>query len=459
MRTISLLALFMSATLWFGSGCGDDPKNTPDPRLIPGGGIGDGAINGRINIYVIDGDTDEAVINATVSIGEPDVNPTEGATDSDGLFSLDSDSLKGPTTITVVADGYVPSTWFGANGANMTIPLTKAASSSASVPQATLTGTIAGWDDMPDPAANHVLIALISYSQTTELGDAANNITQPAGGAGLPPNVCTAIGSTRNCDWSLISRTGNVAVFAAIIDLDTKGTPAEDDDETTLVGYAYKKGLVVEDHVDQSGVTLDMIDAVDLTNVDLLLAPTPSAFDTANAIVGVDLGEDGIMQLAFVDTSEQTSVLAPELSGGLAGASYRGTALAGNADEDEDDRPITAIVRRGVTDVTNGLDFGPWLAQPTALERTDGLYSFTPVNDASYHVVGLRDADNDRVWEIALLDGRTAFTLPALDPDPIPSGAIDMTVTAFEGDVDLTDFAIDDLIDALDRIAIGRVSL
>ncbi len=461
MQLTKLCALVGLVTLSLATACGDDEaKNTPDPRLIEGGGVGDGAINGRVNVYVVNSDTDEAIINATILIGEPDVaEPMEGTTDSDGLFSLDDGSLKGPQTITVVADGYVASTWFGVNGANMTIPLNPSTAGSSTVPSATLTGTIAGWDEMPDPPANHLMLAIVAYSQTDELGDDANNIEQPGGGQGLPANACVAIGATRQCDWSLISRTGNIAVAATIVDLDTKGTKDESDDTFTVVGYAVRTGVVVEANVDQSGLSLDMIDAVDLTSVDLTLAATPSAFDTSTAFVGLDLGSDGIIQLGFFDADDPSAVLVPELTGSLASGTYRGTAIAANEDDEGDDNPITAILKTGITDVSNGISFGPWLAQPSALSETDGQYSFTPVNDASYHVATLRDSNDNAVWEFALLDGRTAFTLPSVTPDPLPSGALDLTVSAFDGDVDLSDFAIDDLADALERISVGRATL
>jgi len=462
MRLQKLCVLLGLVTLGLSGACGDDDvKNTPDPRLIEGGGVGDGAINGRVNIHVINGDTDEAIVGATILIGEPDETAMEGETDSDGLFTLDDGSLSGPTTVTVVADGYVTSTWFGANGANMTIPLNevRAAGTTPTVAKATLTGTIAGWDSLPDPPANHFVIAIIAYSQTDELGGDENNIEQPGGGQGLPPNACVAVADTRECAWSLVSRTGKVAISATILDFDNKGTKDESDDVVTTVGYAVQTGVTVVANQNQSGLSLTMIADVDLTTVDMNLAAIPSAFDSSIAFVGLDLGTDGILQLGNYDSANPAPVLVPELTGMLSSGTYRGTALAANEDDEDDDNPITAVLKTGITDLSNGITFGPWLAQPSSLKLTDGEYSFTPVNDASYHIVALRDSNDNQVWEFALLDGRTAFTVPTVDPDPRPSGSLDLTVTAFEGTVDLTDFAIDDLADTLERLSIARETL
>ena len=92
------------------------------PRLIEGGGLGDGEIDGKVNIYVIEEDSTEsvAVSGAKIYIGEPGEEAIEGETDSTGLLTVEDGSLDGPTTITVVAGGFVTSTWYGANGANIT---------------------------------------------------------------------------------------------------------------------------------------------------------------------------------------------------------------------------------------------------------------------------------------------------------------------------------------------------
>src|SRR5262245_31742764 len=219
MNRLASLLLILTA-------CGGG-KNDADPRLIAGGGIGDGEISGVLNVYVIDEDTDEPIAGAVVSVGEPEAEPLTGTTDSSGLYRFEDDSLGGGQTITVTADGYAPATWFGANGANVTITLS--GSGTPDVPQAVLTGGITGWDAM-DPDPGHFFLALVLYSQTTQLGDAVNEIDQGGITGQLPPNSCTrpALG---NCNWTLKSRAGEVAIYALLIDIDDNGTAADMTDD------------------------------------------------------------------------------------------------------------------------------------------------------------------------------------------------------------------------------------
>ena len=65
--------------------------------------------------------------------------------------------LTKPVTLTVSATGHAPSTWIGVDGSNVTIALR--AISAPALPRATVTGTIAGWDTMPAPAADHNRLA------------------------------------------------------------------------------------------------------------------------------------------------------------------------------------------------------------------------------------------------------------------------------------------------------------
>jgi hypothetical protein len=458
----------MQTTTWIGAlalglavaaaGCGGEDKNDAEPRLIAGGGVSDGAIDGRVNVYVIDDDDEGPVNGATVFIGEPGEEPIDGVTDSTGLITIDDDALEGPTTITVVANGYVTSTWFGANGANVTIPLNPDGDP-ADPPQATLGGTIDAWDDLPEPAANHFLVGIVSYSQTTDLGDPANEIQQPGAGAGgLAPNMCFKATGVSECDWELISRAGTVTVFAAILDIDTKGTEDGSDDTNEIVGLAYQLDVDVQDGVDQSGLTLEQVEVGALTDVELIVDDPPSGLADVGVIVGMYLGDSGMLMVGFTQDPEEPLTI-PELTGDFAGAEYRAFAFAGDLEDEDDDDPGSTILLRGITDLSGGIEFGEWMLLPTDIAETQGEYSFTPVDGSALHTVGFNDLQGDEVWGVALLDGRTSFSLPPVTPDPIPSGSYDIIVQALDGDIDLQDFAIDELIDRFDRVSSNRKTI
>src|ERR1022692_2093569 len=164
-----------------GAGCGSVSDNHPTPNLVPGGGIGSGKINGYLNVYVTDDDTRAPIMGASVRVG-PSANsmPCEALTDSTGLATFDPQSCKslnGPVTVTASDSGYAPSTWIGADGANMT--MTIRAMHPTPVDTATVSGTIAGWESLPAPATGHNTIAIIAASQAPNLGDRGNNLTQP----------------------------------------------------------------------------------------------------------------------------------------------------------------------------------------------------------------------------------------------------------------------------------------
>lgn len=437
--------------------CGHD-KNMAEPRLIAGGGVGDGSINGRVNIYTIDGDTGDPIGSAEIFIGEPGEDPLEAMTDSSGLATVDDDILDGPTTITIVADGYVTSTWFGADGANVTIPLSPE-DEPTDLPQATIGGTIEGWDDLPAPDTDHFYVGIVSYSQTDDLGDPENQLEQLAGSNGLPANACILSDFLTECDFEVVSRAGTVTIFATIIDIDTKGTFEDDTDDTNeVIGFAYKMDVDVEDGVDQSGITLEQIEIGAMTDVTTVVASLPSGLDDVGVIMGVDTGTNGILMLGFTEDPDNEVLAVPKLEGDFAGGSYRAFAFAGNADDDDDDddsAPSSAILLRNITDLTADIDFGEWLDLPTNVDLSSGEYSFTPVDGAALHTAAIINTLGDTKWDIVLLDGRTAFTLPGLDPDPVPS-TFDLAVSALEGSIDVTDFAIDDVIDSIDRTSRNR---
>src|SRR5690349_12646984 len=113
-----------------------------DPRIIPGGGIGDGEIDGKLYVSVVDGNTDAVIAGASVEVAGA---PT-AVTDDKGFATYSG--LSGKQTITVKASGYRTVVWVGANGTNITVPLTI---DSAMADSATLSGTISGWDAITVP--------------------------------------------------------------------------------------------------------------------------------------------------------------------------------------------------------------------------------------------------------------------------------------------------------------------
>lgn len=421
-------------------GCGEDavpapevdsPQgNRPAPRVIPGGGIGDGAIDGVVNLYVIDDATREPISGAEVRVGE-----VAGETGADGLFV--ADGVVGPQDIVVKVAGHRKELWVGANGANITVNLEP--DNVEVPPSATLSGTITNYDSVPfTPQTNHAKVALISYSSTDRLGDPANEIATPAPPNQLPPNLC--IGPT--CNFSVNTRVGKVALFATILDFDNKGTETDADDTSTIIGFAIRRNI---DTATASGPQdLTVIADADTQSIAIDFASPPSGLTTRGALVGIELGEDGVL---LAGTTGGTSIKAPKLSAITGATGYRLTGIV----TDSQDPPAQSIVlRRGLTGAT--LAAGTWLSPPTGITLSKQGGSWTNASGATVHSIELSQGAT-RLLNVTVFDSaRTSFDVP--DLITLPSGPIEAVVNALAAEnFDVTDFALDD-----DEIKIDRVS-
>ena len=387
------------------------------PRVIAGGGIGDGPIAGVVNLYVIDDATRKPVANAIVRVGSVD-----GTTDSTGLFV--ARGVEGPQTVAAKANGYRAEVWVGANGANITLNL--AAANTATPATATLNGTITNFASLAVPAG-HARVAVATYSQSDLLGDEANEIAQPSG-----QNFC--FGDT--CNFKLTSRTGKVAVIAAIFDQDLKGTPADTSDDTqTLIGWAYKTGLTVAQGDTQS-IALDIVSASNRQTVTASFGTPPTGLSTVAGIVGIDLGADGVLPLSpMFLTPANASVMAPKPEAIASGATYRLTGFATNGQTN----PTTSIVvRRGLTGTA--LSAGSWLAAPSGTPtRTGG--SWSAPSDATVTGIEFKQGAT-RIVNISAFDGSTQVTIP--DLITMPSGTLSANLQSLGAPgLDVTSFSLD----------------
>ncbi len=411
-------------------------SNDASPRLIPGGGIGDGDIDGRLHVHVI-GDGDVPIANATVRVGD-----AEETTNEKGLASFED--LEGPQTIAVAADGFRAAVWVGANGANVTIPVEPVTAPAPD--QATLGGTIRGWESIT-VGQNHLKAAIVLYSQTDDLGDEANSIATPNAG-----NICGVVGTA--CNWTLAARTGPLTIIAMIVDRDTKGTLPETDDTTTVIGWA-SRTVTVEKGVNQSGLELAMVEAGNLENVAIDLGTPPAGLTQTNAIVGIEVTDDEVIQLPLFLATDQKTLLAPKPSVFAADATYRLTAVAQTASGEDGAQSI--VLRRGERDAE--LAVGTWLVPPTGVDVTRTRAAFEPVRGAKLHTIAWEDAGGRALLEITVLDPEvTAVDVPALVALPA-SGALTARVAGIEADLDLGDFSLEEDLDLLRGLAAQPVTI
>ncbi|MFN0250019.1 MAG: hypothetical protein ACKV2T_24260, partial [Kofleriaceae bacterium] len=388
-------------------------SNDVDPRVIPGGGVGDGEIDGELNVHIIDEETDAPIANATVEVGG-----TEKETDEDGLAVFAD--VEGRQTIAVKVTGFRSTVWVGANGANVTIPIP--ADSPGAPDQAVLAGTIDNWaQDLPQ---NHIKAALVTYSQTDILGDDANDIVTPAMG-----NICLGV---TMCAWRVNTRTGNVTLAAAIVDRDGRGTLNDDDDTNTIIGWAIKENISVENGVNQSGMTLALVEAGKMQQVTVDLGTPPAALTTVQSLVGIEIGNREVVQIPMFILEDPTSVLSPKPEAFTGGGTYRLTAVAQTSMGEMG--PQSIIIRQGLTGTA--LAAGEWLVPPTDVSLTQSGATFTPSEGALAHFVEWRDAQGETTLQILVLDGSTEVEIPALVALP-SSGISRGGVQAIGADFDL----------------------
>jgi hypothetical protein len=467
------LGLLVFVSTMAAAACGGDRgiSSPPVPRLIPGGGIGDGKISGYLNVFVIDDETDAVVSSAAVRVGESaSTTACDALTDSTGIASFDPQScpeLVGPVNVTVSAIGYAPSTWIGVDGRNLTVGVRSI--SAPAFGSATVYGTIAGWDDLPAPAVNHQTLAIIGASQLPGLGDRENDMAQgkrtvdvDIDGTLYPvdidANLCARNALVDDCNWRLITRTGAQAHFGIIVDHDTRGTDDDETDDTfTVIAWALKRNLSFGKGATASGEVLDIISDADMQSLAASFASAPSGLDYVGALPTLELGAEGriaIILPALDSTSLMTRV--PKPTGILADAHYDLIATARDAIDEP--QPVTLRWLRNV-DIANTVAVSGWLPPPTELTVSSGTYSFTPAAGATLHGAELQTATGERRWSITIFDGSTSFTLPGLSPDPVPLGSIGYAVSALRiPDVDLGDVAFDDVGERVTDIATDRIT-
>ena len=455
MQTCWQRALVISACagLVFMAACGGGSSaNDPAPRIIAGGGAGDGAIKEVLHVFVIDALSGTPIVGASVRVEA--ATPLVQTTDASGFCTFKDGKLKGAQTVTATAASYAAATWIGADAANLTIPLEP--NQAATPKTAKASGTIQGWDTRPDPGNGHLLIAYVGYSYIQPFEAPENSIaqgTQTVAGLTLPTNICYSLtlASTNHkaCSFELTTRTGKQAHWAVVVDIDTKSTLDRSDDTYAIVDYAF---LLDQDCAEAHTYTSEVLVPVGLnalTQGTVAFQAAPSGMTAVSGLPTINLGEQGHIVMTFAPYGPANlDQKVPTLTGVL--ASFKYDFLAQAKASATDDYPQSTIWKHDQT-LGGTVDFGAWVEPPTALAATGGTYSFTAVTTASLHTVKLLQSGTSgatTVWNVALLDKSASFTLPALSPSPIPSGSVSMRAEALELTAfDATDFGVEALRD------------
>lgn len=399
----------------------DNNSSSTMPHLIGGGGVADSPIAGTLHVHVVEDRSATPIANASVRVeGSPALVAT---TDATGLATFTSAALAGAQTITATAPGHAAATWFGANGANVTVPLEPAP---RATPTAHASGTIAGWDALAAPAFGHYTLAVVLYSFVDDPTAPDNSIVQSAPG-GTPQNTCLRTGGAMTtCAWQLATRTGAQVHVAVIVDGDAHGTADPSDDTYTLIGYAAGDVMTLAANQQITGESLAMVAGT--TAVQVAFPAPVAGLPNAIAIPQLALGAAGRVVFPLPQTRAGAATAQVLAATGRFAGSYHAIALA--TPSPGTNTPFSsAFVTASATSVT----VPPWLAAPALLPPAHPSYQFTAAPGAAFHTVRFSTSPTMSTWNVLVLDSATTFHLPALTPDPIGSGTITMAITA--GDV------------------------
>ena len=447
-RTATLLALTLAAC---GPGSsGDDAVDAPPsdgvlpPIFIPGGGVTSAPIDGVVNVYVIDADTDAPLAGAAVHLGgAADALQLDATTDPDGLAVFKDAGLTGPVTLTATAGARTAATWIGVAGGNATMPLTLRAT-----PTAHASGTIAGWSSLPAPSFGHYTLAVVTTSFTHDVGNAANRIAQGSSG-GTPTNTCVDSGSGGACAWQLNTRVGRQLHTAVIVDGDSHLTSGTDDDTYTLVGYAVGQPVTMTAGQQLSGESLTIVPAAQHTGFTAHFPAAAPGLGRAVAIPMLDTGDAGMVPFplpTLTATASSTQVLAP---GGALAGSYR---LVGLATPSATATAPYASSFVAVPSLGNAT-LPAWLPPPTGVSGSGGTVAFTPPAGAAVTFAAL-GGGGTTAWVVTVLDGSTSFRLPTISPDPLGGGGATLDVSTAEVPGFTPGmFLVDDVTTAVTRVS------
>lgn len=446
-RLASSLLLALCAVPACGPSGGDDGIDAPasdgvlPPIRLPGGGVTSAPIDGVVNVYVVEPGTATPIAGAAVHLGGAGgALQLDATTDPDGLAVFRDAGIAGPQTITATASGRTAATWIGVAGGNVTIPLAPRVT-----PSARVSGTIAGWGNLPSPSFGHYTLAVITTSFTRNFGGPENRLTQATSG-GTPVNTCIDDGSGGACAWQLTARTGPQIHTAVIVDGDSQLTTSTDDDTYDLIGYAVGSPMTLGAGQQVNGESLTIVSA-GLTGFTARFPAAAPGLGRAVAIPMLDTGANGMIPLplpTLTASNATTQVLPPS---GTPGGSYRLVGLA---------TPSATAAAPFSSSFAAVADLGSatlpsWLPAPTAVTSGGGSIGFTAPAGTSLAFANL-SSGGTAAWTITVLDGASSFRLPAISPDPLSGGAITLDVTAAEAPgFTPTMFQIDDVTAALTR--------
>ncbi|NOZ85683.1 MAG: hypothetical protein GXP49_05375 [Deltaproteobacteria bacterium] len=312
--------LFVSTLLIGGCDSGTTPSgigNDAEPQYIKGGGTNGGKIDGRLNVFVYDDDTDKPIKEAFVMLGpgpEPDF---WGFTDETGLITFRNSNIDGPQELTVYKEGFPLSVMFGLDAANITLSMKPTTPvETATVETATVKGKVTGLDKIDTPPAGSFKLAVVSFTLpsifTPEFED-VQKIEQP------PGNLNLVSPQMQRDTYELTTRVGKHAVYA----LGGIYTPGQNNQADTFeLKFLGLTDITTKKDEMKEGIDIDL--SIPLSKpAKILVTKLPKGSDSAGGIVLLDMNDRGTILFSLSGDREgkELTTSLPELAGDLDGSS------------------------------------------------------------------------------------------------------------------------------------------
>jgi hypothetical protein len=398
-----------------GGDAGTDTDTGPaEPSFYAGGGTGGGPIDGVVNLYLFDEVSGEGIEGARVMLGDDPDAALTGTTDADGLVVFEDASLTGAVNLHALADGYSAESYLGLGASNATFALRPLDFPSTPSDPATLSGTVDGFGNIPDPGTGEYKVVAVMFGPPI---DASLDDRDPQ----LEPVTEAEVVQvdTASYDFSIEVPPG-AGVLYALGGLHVVNEDEQEVYEWTNMGIVAGLEPTPGEELDGLEITLDTQLLIDFR---AYLSLLPSIYEVKRVALGLDLDQQGVVWFLGRPSATQTVFVAPGLDGDLADGGVFLMALGDQVYDAVDADDLLATTPRarryehGLEDFF-GYSTGPYIfdavGSPPAQLGWDGAqFTCFPTSGTSMAVVSIQGAeDGVQSWR-ATVFGELPDTLPA----------------------------------------------
>lgn len=452
---------------WNPDGGDDDSGVATDPEaMIPGGGTAGEAISGWAHVYVTDEESGEPLEGAGVRAVTFDNSESLGQTGKDGLVSLDLDGAEGPIDLEIVAAGHVPQSVVRLRVSTITVPLLKSGPPTA-VETVTISGAVTGLELLAEPDPDQERIAVVYYGFAM---DRLLDFSEPGfdPGLSLGAEVRPDTGD-ETYEITVPASKGRLYVLAGLER--NFGTPDTSDD---IISWSHIGVVGTLDP--EPGVLTDVdapIEMATLVTAQVKIPMIPSSCNAKDAHLGLDFGAEGTIWLGRMSMVDVFYFRAPNYYGDYAEGEVVLVMEAGQSIEEGDEDPVADMPQsfkfERSLETYEGYETEAYepeemlSSSPTGLDFDGEKFTCFPVAESSFNQLKISSLDDGEVlWRVLVfgdvpLEGVAVPSVPTdWGFDGLPSEGVKATVWTLGGDIDTDECRFEELMGAVEDMAINE---